>query len=253
LPLKKCITCHLFRVRASHRKFGQIDFITTPQDGSFRHQELQLLGQETQDVVYQDYSTFNDFDIQLLYQHSPYGLCEQNNSNQPNIIELTSSVNEPNNFVEQRLFNQSDQQETIEHYINQPNTLNVTSQSNNQEQFLTFEQSDPAISFDLTILQPDSSTVDIHPSVPVQTKHESKSLARRTNAKKCKEFRERKKEKKINLIEELEREEQKNTSLKMKTKYLENRVAKFKKIILKNAESQKSDLSLEYILSILDC
>jgi len=155
--------------------------------------------------------------------------------------------------VEQRLFNQSDQQETIEHYINQPNTLDVTNQSNNQDQFQTFEQFDPAISFDLTILQPKSSTADIRHSVPVQTKHESKSLARRTNAKKCKEFRARTKENKINLIEELEREGQKNTSLKMKTKYLENRVAKFKKIILKNAKSQKVDMSLQYILSILDC
>jgi hypothetical protein len=72
---------------------------------------------------------------------------------------------------------------------------------------------------------------------PVQKKN------KRSNAEKCKEFRERKRENKINLTAELENEMKKNTSLKNKTRRLEDKVAKFKKILLKNSTKQKIKMS----------
>ena len=73
-------------------------------------------------------------------------------------------------------------------------------------------------------------------------------MAQKSNAEKCKEFREREKERRRNLIAERKREESKNISLSIKTRYLEDKVAKFRKIILNHAKKNKADLFQEYML-----
>ena len=61
-----------------------------------------------------------------------------------------------------------------------------------------------------------------------------------------------KKERRINLIAELKREESKNLSLSIKTRYLEDKVAKLRKILLNHAKKNKADLLQEYMLFIVD-
>jgi hypothetical protein len=51
-------------------------------------------------------------------------------------------------------------------------------------------------------------------------------------------FREKEKQKKANLTTEMEREGIKNTNLKIKVNQIEDKVAKLKKIILKNAKKE---------------
>ena len=69
---------------------------------------------------------------------------------------------------------------------------------------------------------------------------------KRSNAEKCKIFREKEKQKKTNLTAEMEREEIKNTNLMIKVKHLEEKVAKFKKIILKNAKKENVNMFQDY-------
>jgi hypothetical protein len=75
---------------------------------------------------------------------------------------------------------------------------------------------------------------------------------KRSNAEKCKIFREKKKQKKANLKAEMEREEIRNSNLTIKVKHLEGKVATLKKIILKNAKKENINKSQDYIGFICD-
>ena len=65
-------------------------------------------------------------------------------------------------------------------------------------------------------------------------------------------FREKEKHKMENFTTELEREGIKNTNLKIKVKQIEDKLAKLKKIILKNAKKENINKSQDYIGFICD-
>merc|ERR1712098_827203 len=77
-------------------------------------------------------------------------------------------------------------------------------------------------------------------SPPAQTER-----AKLSNSERCKIFRERKKKKDQQLLADLETEERKNSMLSFRAKILEDKVEKFKKIILKRAKTQKIIMSHE--------
>ena len=82
--------------------------------------------------------------------------------------------------------------------------------------------------------------------MPPENETKEQKNDKRRNAEKCKIFREKKKQKKTNLTAEMDREEIKNSDLMIKVKHLEDKVAKFKTIMLKNAKKENINMSQDY-------
>merc|ERR1712168_419005 len=94
---------------------------------------------------------------------------------------------------------------------------------------------------DLPIPCDQTSYTDIELPDTSLTAHSSPAQTQKpnlTNAERCKIFRERQKKKEKQLLEEKAIEEKKNTELNIRAKFLEDKVAKLKKICLKRAKTQ---------------
>merc|ERR1712123_474429 len=144
----------------------------------------------------------------LLSPDNPDGL----HGNQSILVDQSRLVNIENNIEQTKYHHQSYSKD--HHHYNQiePNYFNhqYTSNQSNPDQ----------MQFELAILQPSDSTLGTSHSVPAQTQNERK--LKRSNAEKCKEFRDREKKKMSNLIAELEREGNTKSRLAIRAQLLED-------------------------------
>jgi len=208
-------------VLASHSRFGLSDGAS-----SQAQEELSFL----QDTSCQDFSYLQDFDLLLLspdHLHTHYQHINQSNTN-------TQS-----NFFNKQ---QSD-------YNNLSDCQNQSYYQESTVQF-TYTFADLPIACDQT------SYTDIELPDTSQTAHSSPAQTQKpnlTNAERCKIFRERQKKKEKQLLEEKEIEEKKNTELNIRAKFLEEKVAKLKKIYLKRAKTHQMLMPGENLLFMFDC
>lgn len=267
-------------MRASHRLFGQQQSSSTPQDGVYQHQnphqvfladnvfhDLQLLSVDHP-------KSFNE--PNFLNQENVYQSDDSNQSNNSLESNITFETNTSSSFDWGNLVEPNNTFEPNHSF--EPSFEFYQSNSSHQPdvctQFTEFEQ---PIDFDAAILQTNHSNelsfpqtleniqISYFPTNPLndtfgdqiiftletnqnqnletsaQKEKKRGASVQLSNAEKCKLFRDSQKQKKINLAKELEKELDRNTSLKWKVKRMEEKVAKIKQIVLKNAKKQDSN------------
>ena len=253
--------------------FGQ-DASTQLTD-AFQHPEQPDLVQEITDELDNQY----DNDLWLLLSDTPQRNNVQSNGKHPNPETQLTFSGDPGNFENQSPYNVDIQRHGND--TNQPTAhIDMSNQCYGHElDQLLVDPAYPAVDMtpfipttvEMLQVSPPStvdttrliqstvgtnhficSSVDTTDFLSFQSNKEGIYVAQRSNAEKCKEFRKRKKERRINLIKELKREESKNLSLSIKTRYLEDKVAKLRKILLNHAKKNKADLLQEYMLFMVD-
>jgi len=254
-------------VRASHRRFGQTDPLSTLFDGA---PHLEPLGQAGQDELFhqqvhsEDISACLDFDLQLLSPDIEYSLTPNNHiiSEQGKydhfeqdfqddclyIEESTCNDLDISNLTDQLILTPSDpinqchiipEQGNYDHF-QQSNILSYQEDFQNDCFYIEDEESTSSlsdqslspISFDLELLV----GVDQDHSIPAQTQKKS-------NKDRCKEYRKRQKEKKNLSLTELKNEEEKNYRLKFELKNMEEKVSKLKKFFFKKIKATEIRMS----------
>jgi len=271
-------------VRASHRRFGQTDPLSTLFDGAPHLEPLGQAGHDEffhQHVPCEDISACLDFDLQLLSPDIEYSLTPNNHStseqgkydhfqqdfqndsvyiedeestcNDLDISNLTDQyILTPSNPINQ--YHMIQEQGKCDHF-EQSNILNYQEDCQNYYVYNEEEESNTSlsdqsispISFDLEVLFEVDQDQDQDPdhSIPAQTQKKS-------NKDRCKEYRNRQKEKKKLSLTDLENEEKKNDRLKFELQNMEEKVSKFKKLVFKRIKATEIRMSPKQLNFIMN-
>jgi len=267
-------------VRASHRRFGQTDPLSTLFDGAPQLEPLGQAGQDEffhQQVPCEDISACLDFDLQLLSPDIEYSLTpnnhiipeqgkndhfqqdfqndsvyiedEESTCNDLDISNLTDEyILTPSNLINQ--YHIIPEQGKCDHF-ELSNILNYQEDFQNISVYIEDEESTSSlsdqsvspVSFDLEVLV--GVDQDQDHSVPAQTQKKS-------NKDRCKEYRNRQKEKKKLSLTELENEEKKNERLKFELQNMEEKVSKFKKLVFKRIKATEIRMSPKQLNFIMN-
>jgi len=200
-------------VLASHSRFGLSDGAS-----SQIKEELSFL----QDTSCQDFSYLEDFDLLLLSPDHPHTHYEH--------------INQSNTEAHSNLYNKQQ--------IDYNNQSDYQNQSYYQESTIQFTYTFADLPIPCELLD----TSQAAHSSPAQTQKTKLS-----NAERCKIFRDRQKNKVKQLLEEKDKEEKKNTELNIRAKFLEDKVAKLKKIYFKRAKTHQMILPGENVSVMFDC
>ena len=269
-------------MRASHRRFGQTDPLSTLFDGASHLEPLGHAGQDEffhQHVPCEDISACLDFDLKLLSPDIEYSLTPNNHStseqgkydhfqqdfqndsiyiedeestcNDLDISNLTDQyILTPSNPINQ--YHIIPEQGKYDHF-EQSNILNYQEDSQNMCVYIEDEESTSSlsdqsispVSFDLEVLFGVDQDQDQDHSIPAQTQKKS-------NKDRCKEYRNRQKEKKKLSLTDLENEEKKNDRLKFELQNMEEKVSKFKKLVFKRIKATEIRMSPKQLNFIMN-
>merc|ERR1711942_489572 len=174
-------------------------------------------------------STCNDLDISNLTDE--YILTPSNPINQYHIIPEQGKCD---HFEQSNILNY---QEDCQNYC-------VYNEDEESTSSLS-DQSVSPISFDLEVLFGVDQDQDQDHSIPAQTQKKS-------NKDRCKEYRNRQKERKKLSLTELENEEKKNERLKFELQNMEEKVSKFKKLVLKRIKATEIRMSPKQLNFIMN-
>jgi len=273
-------------VRASHRRFGQTDPLSTLFDGAPQLEPLGQAGHDEffhQQVPCEDISACLDFDLQLLSPDIEYSLTpnnhiipeqgkndhfqqdfqndsvyiedEESTCNDLDISNLTDQyILTPSNPINQ--YHIIPEQGKYDHF-EQSNILNYQEDFQNISVYIEDEESTSSlsdqsvspVSFDLEVLFEVDQDQD-------QDQDQDHSIPAQTQKKsnkdRCKEYRNRQKEKKKLSLTELEDEEKKNDRLKFELQNMEEKVSKFKKLVFKRIKATEIRMSPKQLNFIMN-
>jgi len=232
-------------VRASHRRFGQSDPLSTLLDGATANDSHGQAGQDDffrQQIQCEDIiSACQDFDLQLLTPDTDYSLTLD--------IPINHVIQEQGyDNLEQS--NITSYQEDFQNYFFHANIVEDEQSTCNDLKFSSLTDQDVTpMSFDLELL----GILDLGNSTPAQKQKKRKAMIKQvSNKDRCKEYRKREKEKKKFLMTECKKEEEKNFRLKFELNKMEHEVFKFKKFVFKELTATKIKMSPEQLELILN-
>jgi len=240
----------------------QPDHVNQANNFAQQNDHIQTISYQESNNIYQEDNTLDSY---LSYQTNliPESLdsyqsnspCQSIDSNQSELSQesidsyLTVgelNTHDSNKLTEFEQFGNFDQEINLLSYSSDNQTTNENGQ---------FLFSISVGNFDVPITVFQENNLDRESENPTPNKPKTSVTAQLINKEKCKLYREAKKVQDIKMLEELEKELKKNKSLKIRFKQMEEKVTKFKQIVIKMAKKQEckkkeylSDEIMNYLL-----